>query len=82
MDLCPVQQEFVKGDSHIHRHAAGNFLKLVVCLVDVQPGDCHLAGNCPAGVKVLVEAQYCIVIFLSEVRLALSLSFVVQPAGG
>jgi hypothetical protein len=77
VDLCAVQQEFVEGDSHIHRHATDNFLKLVIRLVDVQLCDCHLAGHRPAGIKVLVEAQYGIVILLSEVRLALSLAFIV-----
>ena len=38
--------------------------------------------TCPASVKILVEAQYCVVIFLAELRLALCLSFIVQPAGG
>src|SRR5438067_11634010 len=76
-DLRPIQKKFVESDSHIERHATDNFPKFVICLSDVQLGDGHLAGYGSASVKILLDLQPCIVIFLPESRFALLLSLIV-----
>ena len=78
----PIQEKFVKRDPHIHCHPAGNLLQLIILLLDIQPRDGHLARYCSASIKILVDPQRRIVIFLPECGLALLLSFIVQPARG
>src|SRR5437763_2974271 len=38
-DLRPIEKKLIESDPHIQGHATDNFLKLVICLIDVQMRD-------------------------------------------
>ncbi len=82
LNLRAIKEEFVERDSNIHRHAISNFLEFVNLFLDVQPRDCHLAGHRTARVKVLLDPQYGIVIFVPKSRFGLLLPPVVKSSRG
>ena len=80
-DLRPIQERFVERDPRLHRHAIDRFLKLALCLVDVQARNRDLARDRATGVKVLQHPQRSIVILIAQPRLRLMLPFVDQSGG-
>ena len=76
--LGSIEQKLVEGNPHIHCHATGDFLQFIVLLLEVQSRNRHLAGYCSSSVKVVLELKRYVVVFLTEVRFALRLSFIRQ----
>ena len=67
-DFLAIQKQFVKREAHIHRHAIGHGLELVLLLGQVELGDRHLIAGGAAGVKILHHPDRGAVVIRAQAR--------------